>query len=129
MSTKLLTLFSFLILLSSCGGSSSEDTETPAAKPLSCAELKAQFETLKGQEVEIKGFCLGSNGTMTGEVYLNMDDKKKIGFGAAPAVVVVFPAEEKATATGVAPESEITIKATVNESKSGSIYVIKPSIL
>lgn len=115
-----------LLLITSCGGNDSKSEQ--ATEALSCTAVKTQFETLKDQEVTIKGFCLGNNATTTGDIYLNMDDKKKIGFGLAPTVVAVFPGEATEKVQAIATEAEVTIKGTVSESKSGSIYITNPSI-
>lgn len=124
----LLSLFFFLTLIS-CGG---ETTETvaeaaPEEKGMTCSDLTNGYDEQEGKEITIKAVSWGTSNTSTGDIYLNLGDEALTGMQQAK-VVAVFTAEQEAEAKSAAKDAEVTIKATVGESKYGAIYLTNPVI-
>lgn len=120
---------SFYLILISCGGDTTENNaeSTPEVSALTCGDLVSQYDDQEGKEITIKAISWGTSNTATGDIYLNLGDKALTGMQQAK-VVAVFPADKEAEATGAAKDSEVTIKATVGESKYGAIYLTNPVI-
>ncbi|WP_264790558.1 hypothetical protein [Aureispira anguillae] len=125
--TILLSTLLFFALFS-CGDSSESATQEPEVKSLNCSDLDDQYLDWEGKEVTIKAISWGTSNTASGDIYLNLGDEVLSGM-KQPKVIAVFPADQEATAKGAAKDSEVTIKATVKESKYGAIYLANPSIL
>lgn len=129
---KLVTLLSSLFLfltLTSCGGDTTENTvdATPEIQAMTCSDLTNAYEEQEGKEITIKAISWGTSNTATGDIYLNLGDEALTGMQQAK-VVAVFPAAEEEVAKGAAKDAEVTIKATVGESKYGAIYLTNPVI-
>lgn len=125
-----LTLSIFLI---ACGGdaantdSGNDSTPKTESTHLNCTDLDSKFDELKDQEITIKAISWGASQTMSG-VNLALGDEVLSGL-KQPKVQVVFSTENGDKAKAVAKDAEVTIKATVSESKHGAIYLTNPTIL
>ena len=116
-----------------CGGDAantdSENTSTATAESshLNCSDLDSKFDELKDTEVTIKAISWGASETMSG-VNLALGDEVLSGL-KQPKVQVVFNSEDGEKAKAIAKDTEVTIKATVSESKYGAIYLTNPTVL
>lgn len=129
LTTVLLSLFLFITLIS-CGGETTETAEVEAApekQGMTCDALTSQYDEQEGKEITIKAISWGTSNTASGDIYLNLGDEALTGMQQAK-VVAVFSADQEAEAKGAAKDAEVTIKATVGESKYGAIYLTNPVI-
>jgi len=129
LTTVLLSLFFFLTLTSCGGGDTTENAteSTPKEQAMTCSNVTSQYDEQEGKEITIKAISWGTSNTASGDIYLNLGDKALTGMQQAK-VVAVFPADKEAEAKSATKDAEVTIKATVGESKYGAIYLTNPVI-
>ncbi|WMX16179.1 MULTISPECIES: hypothetical protein [unclassified Aureispira] len=128
--TLLFSLFLCLTLFacgSSTDGGDANTTTTPKVEALSCSDLTSQYEEKEGKEITIKAISWGTSNTATGDIYLNLGDEPLTGMKQAK-VVAVFPADKEEEAKSIAKDTEVTLTATVGESKYGAIYLTNPIV-
>ncbi|MCP4438024.1 MAG: hypothetical protein GY810_03695 [Aureispira sp.] len=133
------TIFNSILFLAlsfflvACGGdaaTSNSETNNPPKEEstsLTCNDLNSKFDELKDQEITIKAISWGASETMSG-VNLALGDEVLSGLKQAK-VQVVFSTENGAIAKAIEKDAEVTIKATVSESKHGAIYLTNPTVL
>lgn len=126
--TYIITSILFISLLFACSGASEEGTANAEPAAISCADLSTQYDESQGKEITIKAISWGTSNTVSGDVYLNLGDEALSGFKQAK-VVAVFGAEKEEIAKALSKDSQVTLKATVGESKHGAIYLTNPVVL